>query len=260
MTVADRIAALDETLFDAIETQTTPADRRSLLALHQAARQERFAYLEIGSHLGGSLQVLIQDQRCERIVSIDSRPLEAPDERGLAFPYLDNRSERMLALLAELPHADLDKLETLDASTATLRSEEVKLRPRFCFVDAEHTDEAVLRDARFCRRLIDRPGWIAFHDAGIVYRGLGRFLEELRQQAIEHRVYFLPDTILVVEFGEPQLPETPQVLDQIIANWQGYLFTLHENDKVRELVRDQQGPVAWVRRHARRPERWRAQK
>ena len=35
MTVADRIAALDETLFDAIETQTTPADRRSLLALHQ---------------------------------------------------------------------------------------------------------------------------------------------------------------------------------------------------------------------------------
>ena len=43
-----------------------------------------------------------------------------------------------------------------------------------------------------------------------------------------------------MEFGEPQLPETPQVLDQIIANWQGYLFTLHENDKVRELVRDQQ--------------------
>ncbi len=34
--LAERIADLDATLFDHVETQTTMADRRSLLALHAA--------------------------------------------------------------------------------------------------------------------------------------------------------------------------------------------------------------------------------
>jgi hypothetical protein len=237
MTLAERIAALDATLFDAIETETTPGDRQSLLALHQAARRDRFAYLEIGSHLGGSLQVLVRDERCERIVSIDSRPPQQPDERGHAFFYPENLSKRMRALLAELPQAELGKLTTIDASTATLKPEEIDLSPRFCFVDAEHTDEAVGRDARFCAQVLAAGGWVAFHDAGVVYRGLRRFIEELQQSGVHHRVYFLPDTILVVEFGEPKLLETPQVLAQIIANWEGYLRTLHDNDRYRELAR-----------------------
>ena len=49
-------------------------NRIELMVGIRQAMGDRFAYLEIGSHLGGSLQVLIQDERCERIVSIDSRP------------------------------------------------------------------------------------------------------------------------------------------------------------------------------------------
>ena len=239
MDLAGRIAALDTTLFDVIETETTPDDRRSLLALHEACAEHHthFGYLEIGSHLGGSLQVLIRDERCERIVSIDSRPLSQPDERGHDWPYPDNSTARMRHQLATVPEANLEKLETFDATTETLASEALGMRPALCFVDGEHTDEAVVRDARFCQRALGEQGWIAFHDSGIVYRGAGRFLAELADSGIEHRSYFLPDTILVVELGQKRLAETPQVLEQILANARGYLWTLHDNDKYREALR-----------------------
>jgi Methyltransferase domain len=237
--LAGRIAALDTSLFDSIETETTPQDRRSLLALHEACAQHygSFSYLEIGSHLGGSLQVLIRDERCQRIVSIDARPSSQPDERGHDWPYPDNTTARMRSLLASVPGASLGKLETIDASTETLDSEALGMRPALCFIDGEHTDDAVVRDARFCHRALGGRGWIAFHDCGIVYRGVRSFLEELADSGVEHRTYFLPDTIIVLELGEKRLAETPQVLEQILANAQGYLRTLHDNDKYREALR-----------------------
>src|SRR4051812_29146328 len=59
--IADRVAALDVTLFSEIPSQTDAWDRRALLALHQAAARgtSTFVYLEIGSYLGGSLQALV---------------------------------------------------------------------------------------------------------------------------------------------------------------------------------------------------------
>jgi hypothetical protein len=139
----------------------------------------------------------------------------------------------MRTLLAAVPGAALDKLETFDASTETLDAQAVKPPPTMCFVDGEHTDEAVRRDAWFCRDALEDSGWIAFHDAGIVYRGLGRFLAELSDHGIDHRAYYLPDTILVVELGTPRLTETRQVVEQILGNAAGYLWTLHDNDKFR---------------------------
>jgi hypothetical protein len=72
MTIADRVSDMDTSLFRPIESQTTEPDRRSLLALHAAiAERGPFDYLEIGSHLGGSLQAMVADPRCRSIVSID---------------------------------------------------------------------------------------------------------------------------------------------------------------------------------------------
>ena len=58
-----RVAALDLSLFDAIPSQSSAWDRRSLLACQAAIRQRigRYVYLEIGSHLGGSLQTHVLD-------------------------------------------------------------------------------------------------------------------------------------------------------------------------------------------------------
>src|SRR5579862_9311901 len=134
--LAERIAALDIALFE-IESETNAADRRSLLAIHAAlaGRHEPFSYLEIGSHLGGTVQVYLADPRCSRVVSIDPRPSSQPDDRAgyPSFDYIDNSTERMLALLRDLPGCDLSKLETVEASTKDIAPGRFA-RPDLCFV------------------------------------------------------------------------------------------------------------------------------
>jgi hypothetical protein len=227
--VVSRIDALDITLLEEVPSQTTGSDRRSLLALHSAlaALQPGFTYVEIGSHLGGSLQALVRDPRCGTIVSIDPRPPSQPDERGQRFEYEDNSTQRMLDGLAALPGADLSRLRTIEASTEDLDPaallDDVP-RPGLCFVDGEHTDEAVVRDARFCRSLVGDAGAVAFHDAWIVHRGLGAYIDELRGEQAWVRPYLLPDSVLVLEFGPPRLLETPVVTEQVRDGFWGFLW------------------------------------
>src|SRR3712207_937341 len=93
-----RIAARDIGLFRTIKSQTKKGDRASLLALEAgcAERFGTFSFLEIGSHLGGSLQPFACDERVREIVSIDLRPEVTPDDRGKGIPYLGNSTQRML--------------------------------------------------------------------------------------------------------------------------------------------------------------------
>ena len=102
---------------------------------------------------------------------------------------------------ADVPGADLDKLETIEASTEDLDA--AKVAPvDLCFVDAEHTYEAALRDARFCRAAVGDRGVIAFHDRPIIERAVQRFLRELGMSCA---IWPMKNHILVVEIGEPTL-------------------------------------------------------
>jgi hypothetical protein len=209
MTIADRIGDLDTSLFRPIESQTTEPDRQSLLALHAAiAERGPFDYLEIGSHLGGSLQAMVADPRCRSIVSIDTRPLSQPDDRGDAAAYPDNSTNRMLELLSSLPGADLSKLKTFERGTDQLSVADLPTRSRFCFIDAEHTRAAALRDARFCLRAAAPDGVIAFHDSNVVLPGIEDFLAELDRP---HHAFQMPDSVFVVELGPARLWDTPYV-------------------------------------------------
>jgi hypothetical protein len=212
LSIADQIAALDLTLFDHVESQTTDGDRRSLLALHDALAQAgEFSYLEIGSHLGGTLQVPLADPRCKRVVSIDSRPEWQPDDRpGLdGCDYAGNSTERMLDVLANVPGADLTKLATVDASTENLDPADFD-RPDLCFIDGEHTYAAALRDASFCRAL-DAPV-IVFHDYSAVAPAIVRFLRDTPRP---HRGYRVRDQLYVAELGRATLLRHPAVRVQI---------------------------------------------
>jgi hypothetical protein len=209
MKIADRISDLDRSLFGSIESQTTAPDRQSLLALHAAiAERGSFDYLEIGSHLGGSLQAMVADPRCRSIVSIDTRPLLQPDDRGDAASYPQNSTQRMLELLASLPGADLSKLKTFERGTDQLSVEELPTRPQFCFIDAEHTRAAALRDARFCLEATTPNGVIAFHDSNVVLPGIEDFLAELD---CVHHAFQMPDSVFVVELGPARLWDMPCV-------------------------------------------------
>jgi hypothetical protein len=198
---ADRLAALDTALFAHVESQTSQDDRKSLLAVHRAVgtRVDGFSYLEIGSYLGGTLQVVVADPQCRRVVSIDPRTQSPPDDRpGLTrWEYPDNSTERMLRLLQDVPGADLSKLNTVDDSTENIAPGRFP-RPDVCFIDGEHTYGAALRDARFCRAVMQGAGIVAFHDFQIIERAV---LDFLRETPGPQRSYLLRSSVFIVELG-----------------------------------------------------------
>jgi hypothetical protein len=104
----------------------------------------------------------------------------------------------MLGNLRAIPGADLAKLETLEASAENLDPGVLDV-PDFCFIDGEHTNEAVLCDARFCRDAMRGRGVIAFHDSWLVARGIQRFL---REAGTPRRAYPLRAAVFVVELGD----------------------------------------------------------
>lgn len=207
----DRIDELDPSLFEHIESiGSSVADRRSLLALHAAlAARGNFRFLEVGSYLGASLQAFIVDPRCTRIVSIDRRDQVSPDERPIQPEYPGNTTGQMLDRLSEVQGADLEKLITIDSSTEEL--EPAGLTADLCFIDAEHTNAAVLRDARFCRRVIRDRGVIVFHKRAVVGLGIRQFLHELSR----YRAYPLAHELFVVEINLPSLLSDPRVRMQV---------------------------------------------
>lgn len=205
---SSRVDRLDLSLFDRIEGAcASSADRRSLLAVHAAlAARGDFNYLEVGSYQGAGLQSFIVDPRCRSIVSIDRRDAVSPDARREgAVPYPDNTTAGMLERLSRVPGADLAKLSTVEGTTEDV--DPLSVRVDLCLIDAEHTDAAALRDARFCRRATRDRGVIVFHDRLIIDHGIQRFLGELSR----YDAYPLAHELFVVELGVPSLLGDPRV-------------------------------------------------
>ena len=225
------LAALDTSLFRHVPSQTFEEDKKSLLALQAAlrARHRQYVYLEIGSYMGGSLQPHVVDPCCGKIISIDRRLGEYPDSRNTTT-YAGNTTANMLAHLGRIPGADLKKIQSLEAGTDTLPPEAIQPRPHFCFIDGEHTDEAVLRDARFCLSVIKPNGCIAFHDANLVYGGLDKFIKELIQSGRPFRPYVLPETVFVIDFDEANYGDVAPVSLRRAENYKAYLGSLMHND------------------------------
>lgn len=228
------IGGMDVSVFDAVPTQLSGADRRSVLAVQQiiAERHPGYAYLEIGSYLGGSLQPHLQDARCAAVYSIDARPPSQPDERGMSFDYPDNTTARMIESLTPAYADALAKLSTFDLDASALPSDAILSPPRLCLIDGEHTDRAVVSDFSFCLNLLERPGVILFDDAHIVYRGISACLKVLRRDGVAHRAYVLPDKIGVIEIGSPDLFCEPQ-LGSYLATADSYLFLAETLDPYR---------------------------
>jgi hypothetical protein len=199
MSIARMVAEGDISLYRYIGSQTSEADRRSLLSIHNALAQRAatFSYVEIGSHLGGTLQAFIADPRCRRIVSIDPRPPAQPDDRGPMFAYEGNSTARMRTLLARVPGADMAKLETVELSTENIAPGRLA-RPDLCVIDGEHTYAAALRDARFCRAAMQGAGVILFHDREVIEPAI---LDFLRETTGPVTAYALRGSFFVIELG-----------------------------------------------------------
>jgi hypothetical protein len=233
------IARLDLSLFSQIESQSTVHDKGSFLALQSAVRGLRpgYNYLEIGSYLGGSIQPHLQDPLCGKIISIDKRPEVQPDARGFDWTYRNNSTGRMMENLRGVAEDEIEKITTIDGDTSEIKPEDVSEKIQFCLIDGEHTDHAMKRDFEFCRKVLDPAGGaIAFHDAQITYNGIHECIEDLQAESVRFRAYNLPSVLFVVEIGDFPLHKNDHVLQRLIDNHEGYLFSLRENDRYRRFA------------------------
>lgn len=233
----DQLADLDIALFARIDAQLTADDKRSLLAVQHALRERTpdYVYLEIGSHLGGSIQPHLQDARCARIISIDKRPTAVPDDRGYDVPYPENSTAHMLSLLRGLS-ADADaRITCFDTDATALAPERLPERPHLCFIDGEHTERAALADYAFCRKVVRDNGVILFHDANVIYTGLVKIIAQLEAENAAFRAYVLPSSIFVLAFGESALHDDRAIAEMLLNNHRQYLFGLMSLEHYREV-------------------------
>lgn len=182
---SERIDSLDLTLFSAIPTQSSEGDRRSWLAVQRSIRARgEYTNLEIGSHLGGSIQQHLVDTRCRTIISIDNCPLRQPDDRGPLYSYEGNSTARMLENLSRVNAHGLAKITFFDSDASDVDPASLSAAPDYCFIDGEHTRAAVLSDASFCFRVCAPNAAICFHDAAVTYSALREILLDLRRRGI----------------------------------------------------------------------------
>jgi len=199
----DRLAACDPSIFS-VENQLFEGDRRSLLRIQNVVRQNlsSYVYLEVGSHLGGSLVPHLLDARCRHIYSIDKRPPAQPDERGVAFTYDNNSTQRMLDILARnVPALSLSKLETRDVDCANLTAQDIVARPDIVLIDAEHTNVAVVSDFLNVFKFCKEDTIFCFHDANLIPDGLRNIESILKYLGVPHQAFVLPDVIFAICAG-----------------------------------------------------------
>ena len=198
-----RIDSLDLSLFDVIQSQTAVEDKETLLAVQRATRNEfgQYVYLEIGSHIGGSIQPHLLDPNCQLIYSIDNRPYCQPDERGIDQIYPENSTEKMLEHLSAVASDNLDKIVCFESRAQDIDRELISRRPHICFIDGEHTDKAVVPDFEFCFSVIASDGVIVFHDSDLVSRGIRSITDELRRKEIAFRGMKLGGSVYMIGLG-----------------------------------------------------------
>jgi hypothetical protein len=225
--ILEKVRRLDISLFDPIHSETTADDRRSMLAIQAAvaARLASYTYLEIGSHLGGSIQPYLLDDRCTRIISIDKRPMRQPDERGNSYGYTENSTEKMLENLKGIAAEKIGKIATIDADSSEISASALPSRADLCFIDGEHTNAAAERDYSFCGSALADKGVIYFHDSAIVFQAIDRIVRELKAAGRAFHAYNLPSAIFVIDFGL-DIHEDETIRAFLLDNYVGYLAGL----------------------------------
>lgn len=208
MLTSDQALGMIETLDIAVfqvETHSTLDDRASFLRVQALARSVfgRYIYLEVGSHVGGSLFPHLIDPACEAAVSVDPRPATLPDERAELIPYPENSTARMIAILSErLPPSAMAKLTTIESDVSDVHPEAVEPKATLTFIDGVHTNTSCFSDFVGVLQLMKPDCIVCFHDANLIADAIinaERFLDHL---GVAHEMVILPDTVAVMGLGK----------------------------------------------------------
>ena len=137
----------------------------------------------------------------------------------------------MLELLKEV--GPTEKVTTIDGDTISIKPTDVPDKIDFAFIDGEHTDEAVVRDFRFCLDVLADNGAIMFHDAQITYNGIAASVKYLEEVGRTFRAYSLPNYAFVIEIGDFPMHKNAGVLERLVNNHESFLASLQYNDNYR---------------------------
>ena len=226
--------SVDLSLFSKIPAQLSVGDKMSLLALIDAHGRifGNFAYLEIGSHLGGSIAPFLQNKLCRKIYSIDKRPTVQPDDTGMDGHYPGNSTARMMTNLRSIDSSADEKVVCFDGDTASVAITEISFTPSICFIDGEHTGAVTYRDYQFCRKAILDCGTLVFHDANTLYLTLQRIIDDLNSEGCFFEAFCLADSMFVISLGMPKISCDESIM-ALMRQGGGYLPSLVINDHYR---------------------------
>ena len=218
--IEQKIESLDTSLFHHVLAASSLGDRTSLLLLQRCVRRlGDYVYLEIGSYLGGTIQQILVDRRCQLIYSVDKRPAIQADEMRGEGSYANNSTQQMMdGLRNAFPEIQLEIIKTFESDASKLDPAQFIPKPNFCFIDGEHTNRAVLSDFSFCLEISAPDAVIALHDANIIYGSLPLIKRRLRGR--QWQGFLLRDNVYVFlleraidrfrsEIRQFSLPEVP---------------------------------------------------
>lgn len=172
--------AKDISVFSA-PTQTSDDDKIALESIRTFLTDQGvpYHYLELGSYLGGTLLPHLVSPSCGRVLSVDKRVSCQPDERRAdGYSYTGVTQKDLMDELRR--HIDdpqcLVKLETHDGVVRDLDPQMTREQyaPGFhlCFIDAEHTNEAVFSDFLHTWKLAAPDAVIMLHDSWMLAAGI----------------------------------------------------------------------------------------
>jgi hypothetical protein len=197
-----RVQRNDTSLFR-VPTQTSHNDQVTLLMLQGAVGDHaKYAYLEVGSHLGGSLCPHLLDPSCKLAISVDPRPSSQPDERGRRFDYVENSTARMVKeLSARIPAESIQKLITFDCDASELGTRTLPEKFDLVLIDGEHTNRAAFRDFVSILSLVKDDSVVVFHDAQLIHDAIANI--ETMLQFVGKSFYgcFALDNVYAIGLG-----------------------------------------------------------
>jgi len=182
-----------------VPSQLGKKDVETLISIMEfMSSRGSYAYLEIGSYLGASLQWHLSNPLCKCVVSIDKRSTDKIlDERQINYAYSVSTEDMINTLKSNgLP---VDKLVTIDGTVDDI----VDHRDfDLAFIDAEHTNTAVYYDGNKCVQIMEENSVLMFHDDWIVYKGIEQLEEQLTSQSKTFRKFKMPECdITAIVFG-----------------------------------------------------------
>ena len=181
-----------------IKSQTTDVDKEVLLKIRTLLKNlPSYSYLEIGSYLGGSLTPFLKDNNCTKILSVDDRELQQPDERGAKYDYSGITHDSMILNLRSFGF-DTTKIEVFDGPINEYGNKNELYD--FIFIDGEHTDWACFRDFIHSEKYFKEDCIIAFHDTQLVYKSIRIINELLSARNIKFKFFKVNDSSMFCLF------------------------------------------------------------